>query len=67
MSIGVAINHLQCLFQSAVFRPDDSTVTYVQTRHYAYFALLRGALENGATAIWLLARKTRAERVGRRM
>ena len=65
-AIGVAIDHLHCLLQSVVSGAGTPDVK-ITTRPWALYSLLRGAIENAATAIWLLAPATRGERLTRRV
>jgi hypothetical protein len=64
--IAVAIDHLRCLLQSVVSGAGTPDVQII-TRPWALYSLLRGAAENAATAIWLLAPRSRAERLTRRV
>jgi HAMP domain-containing protein len=65
-AIGVATDHLHCLLQSVV-SGSGTTDVKITTRPWALYSLLRGAVENAATAIWLLAPTSRAERLTRRV
>lgn len=64
--IGVAIDHLQCFRDGFVSSRDAKKISTTLHTH-AQFSLLRGVLENGASATWLLEPITRCERVARRL
>lgn len=58
-SLGVALDQLRGL---------DNLIHKAGSLHpYASFSLIRSAIENGATAVWLLAPTSRPERVKRRL
>jgi len=65
-SMAVAVDHLHCLLQSVVGGAGTANIT-ITTRPWALYSLLRGAVENAATAVWLLAPSERPERLERRV
>jgi hypothetical protein len=62
-STNAAIDHLHCLRNSMRGNGPDSLWVHVQ----APFSLLRGAIENTSTAMWLMAPANRQERIRRRL
>ncbi|MFC1438025.1 hypothetical protein ABUW04_07115 [Streptacidiphilus sp. N1-10] len=65
-ALQVAIDHVQCLRSSLVERMDADKASVVLHTH-GQATLLRGALENSARAVWLIAPPQRLERVRRRL
>ncbi|MDH6137986.1 hypothetical protein P3T37_007429 [Kitasatospora sp. MAA4] len=65
-AVQAAADHLHCLRSSLVQHMDAERVTLV-LHTYGSFTLLRGALENSARAVWLLAPASRYERIRRRL
>jgi hypothetical protein len=65
-SMAVAVDHLHCLLQYVVSGAGTANLS-ITTRPWALYSLLRGAVENAATAVWLLAPTERAERLTRRV
>ncbi|WP_371476379.1 hypothetical protein [Kitasatospora sp. NBC_00315] len=65
-ALQVALDHLQCLRSALVAREEPDRISVTLPIH-AGATLVRGALENSARAIWLLAPAQRLERVRRRL
>ncbi|MGN5381019.1 hypothetical protein ACQ4WX_39350 [Streptomyces lasalocidi] len=62
----VSSDHLHCLRRSLIGDSPSKHITF--TMHiYAQATLLRGAYENAARAVWLLAPKVRLTRIQRRL
>jgi hypothetical protein len=62
----IAVDHAHCL-RRAVEGCVNCAPTELALLLNSYYSLLRGAMENAARAIWLLAPEQRAERVLRRL
>jgi hypothetical protein len=58
-SIAVAVDHLHC-FRMALTGTGDNVL---QLHTYAPFTLLRGAIENASTAVWVMTGSSREERI----
>ena len=65
-AVQVAVDHVRCLRSCLVEKVEDDTASMVVHPH-GQATLLRGALENSARALWLLAPHQRLERVRRRL
>ncbi|MET8630280.1 hypothetical protein ABZW30_42350 [Kitasatospora sp. NPDC004669] len=65
-AIQTAVDHLHCLRSSLVQHENTGQMTLL-LHSYGSFTLLRGALENSARAVWLLAPAGRYERIRRRL
>ncbi|WP_153054223.1 hypothetical protein [Planomonospora sphaerica] len=65
-ALTVATDHLQCLRSSLVRELTDKRAS-VHIHTHAQSSLIRGALENGARAVWLAAPATRLTRISRRL
>ncbi|MFF3750500.1 hypothetical protein ACFYYH_08585 [Streptomyces sp. NPDC002018] len=65
-ALTVASDHLHCLRRSLVGDEQGDEIT-VTMHTYAQATLLRGAFENGARAVWLLAPGKRLTRIQRRL
>lgn len=65
-ALTVASDHLHCLRRSLVGEQQGDEIT-VTMHTYAQATLLRGAFENGARAVWLLAPGKRLTRIQRRL
>lgn len=65
-ALTVAVDHLHCLRSSLV---TESTGKHksVSIHSHAQSSLIRGAIENGARAVWMIAPTSRLERVKRRL
>lgn len=59
MSLGVALDQLKAL--------ENLIITARSVHPYGTFSLIRSAIENAATALWLLSPASRQERVTRRL
>jgi hypothetical protein len=62
----VAVDHARCL-RRAVDGCADCAPNEVTLLLNSYYSLLRGAMENAARVVWLLAPEQRSERVLRRL
>ncbi|MFD8781300.1 hypothetical protein [Kitasatospora sp. NPDC059599] len=65
-AIQAAVDHLHCLRSSLTQYEDTERMTLL-LYSYGSSTLLRGALENSARAVWLLAPTSRYERIRRRL
>ncbi|MFD7451805.1 hypothetical protein [Kitasatospora sp. NPDC059827] len=65
-AIQAAVDHLHCL-RSSLTEHEGTERMALLLHSYGSFTLLRGALENGARAVWLLAPTSRYERIRRRL
>ncbi|WP_433466497.1 hypothetical protein [Spirillospora sp. CA-128828] len=65
-ALTVATDHLECL-RTSVFGPPVNGRIEARIQTHAQSSLVRGAIENGARAVWLLGPKDRPTRVTRRL
>jgi hypothetical protein len=65
-ALTVAVDHLGCLRTSLVGELQDDRLS-VRIHSHAQSSLVRGAIENGARAVWLLGAAPRRLRVARRL
>jgi len=65
-ALTVAVDHLRCLRNSLVDELEGNRLS-VRICTHAQSSLVRGAIENGARAVWLLGPRTRLTRVQRRL
>ncbi|MBF8184806.1 hypothetical protein ITP53_03420 [Nonomuraea sp. K274] len=65
-ALTVAMDHIGCLRSSLVGQLDGDRLE-VRIHTHAQSSLLRGAVENGARAVWVLGPKDRLTRVTRRL
>jgi hypothetical protein len=65
-ALTVAVDHLHCLRNSLVADLDGDHLS-VRIHTHGQSSLVRGAIENGARAVWLLGPSTRLIRVKRRL
>jgi hypothetical protein len=66
MALTVAVDHLHCFRATFANEPQNNSVSITLHTHGQY-SLLRGAFENSARAVWLLAPAQRLLRVQRRL
>jgi hypothetical protein len=69
-ALTVAVDHLHCLRNSLVADSDGDDLSmriHTQPTTHGQSSLVRGAIENGARAVWLLGPTTRLIRVKRRL
>jgi hypothetical protein len=65
-ALTVAVDHLHCLRNSLAGELENDRLS-VRIHTHAQSSLVRGAIENGARAVWLLGPATRLVRVKRRL
>jgi hypothetical protein len=65
-ALTVAVDHLHCLRSSLAGKLEGDRLS-VRIHTHAQSSLVRGAIENGARAVWLLGPATRLLRVKRRL
>ena len=65
-ALTVAVDHLHCLRNSLVGELRDDHLS-IRIHTHAQSSLVRGAIENGARAVWLLGPAARLTRVKRRL
>jgi hypothetical protein len=65
-ALTVAVDHLHCLRNSLAGERENDRLS-VRIHTHAQSSLVRGAIENGARAVWLLGPATRLIRVKRRL
>jgi hypothetical protein len=65
-AITAGVSHLCCL-RDSLFHPTGPNELRVAIHTHGQLTLIRGALENASTAVWLLEADDRAERVLRRL
>ncbi|MFP3965172.1 hypothetical protein SMC26_22855 [Actinomadura fulvescens] len=65
-ALTVATDHLECL-RASVFGPPVDGHIEARIQTHAQSSLVRGAIENGARAVWLLGPKGRPIRMTRRL
>jgi hypothetical protein len=61
-----AVNHLRCLQESLVVQ-EDQTDLKMRLHTHGQCTLIRGALENASSAVWLLESDDRQQRILRRL
>jgi hypothetical protein len=61
-SLNIAVDHLHCMRMALTGRGPRT----IDLHAYAPFTLLRGALENASTAVWIASPPRRADRIVRR-
>lgn len=61
-----AVNHLRCLQESLVVQKDQTNLK-MRLHTHGQSTLVRGALENASTAVWLLESDDRQQRILRRL
>jgi len=61
-----AANHLQCLRESLVVQKDPTNLQ-MRLHTHGQCTLIRGALENASSAVWLLESDDRQQRILRRL
>ncbi|MFB9961488.1 hypothetical protein [Sinosporangium siamense] len=65
-ALTVAVDHLNCLRSSLIVEMEKDRAS-VSIHTHAQSSLIRGAIENGARAVWMIGPTSRLERVKRRL